>query len=146
MSEKLSSLKMEEWKGGRLSSPLGYDRIFRQHRRNFEISNYQVLCIGFKSNCTSWILRNYEKAWKYIQTSIGSNHASSKNYPTTHRRILGKILAVCDHKVEVIHSQTMNEIFQDKVISYVVGILWAAVGLLPNMWSAEMNIFAFGHT
>jgi hypothetical protein len=40
----------------------------------------------------------------------------------------------------------MNEIFQDKVISYVVGILWPAVRLLPNMWSAEINMFAFGHT
>jgi hypothetical protein len=57
-----------------------------------------------------------------------------------------KLLAVCDHKVEVIHSQTMNKIFQDKVISYVVGILWAAIGLLPSMWSVEMNVFAFGHT
>jgi hypothetical protein len=38
----------------------------------------------------------------------------------------------------------MNEIFQDKVISYVVGILWAASGLSASMWSAEMNMFAFG--
>jgi hypothetical protein len=57
-----------------------------------------------------------------------------------------KLLAVCDHEVEIIHSQTMNEIFQDEVITYVVGIIWAAVGLLPNMWTAEMNMFAFRHT
>jgi hypothetical protein len=40
----------------------------------------------------------------------------------------------------------MNEIFHDKLISYVVGILWAAGGLSASMWSAAMNMFAFGHT
>jgi hypothetical protein len=35
----------------------------------------------------------------------------------------------------------MNEIFQDDIINTAVGILWAAGGLSPSMWSAEMNLF-----
>jgi hypothetical protein len=36
----------------------------------------------------------------------------------------------------------MNEIFQD-YNNTAVGILWAAGGLSPSMWSAEMNLFAW---
>jgi hypothetical protein len=58
---------------------------------------------------------------------------------------LGKLIAVCSGEIEVIHLESMNEIFQDDIINTAVGILWAAGGLSPSMWSAEMNLFAFGH-
>jgi hypothetical protein len=56
-----------------------------------------------------------------------------------------KLIAVCSGEIEVIHLESMNEIFQDDIINTAVGILWAAGGLSPSMWSAEMNLFAFGH-
>jgi hypothetical protein len=43
------------------------------------------------SNPAACVLHNYAKPWKYFQTSIGSNYASSKNYNIMNRRILGKI-------------------------------------------------------
>jgi hypothetical protein len=35
----------------------------------------------------------------------------------------------CSGEIEVIHLESMNEIFQDDIINTAVGILWAAGGL-----------------
>jgi hypothetical protein len=57
-----------------------------------------------------------------------------------------KLMLLCNsEEIQVLHCQSLNELFLDDVISTVISILWAAGGLSTSMWSAEMNMFAFGH-
>jgi hypothetical protein len=59
---------------------------------------------------------------------------------------LGKLIAVCSGEIEVIHLESMNEIFQDDIINTAVGILWAAGGLsCPVCGQQKWIYFAFGH-
>lgn len=56
-----------------------------------------------------------------------------------------KLSTVCSHEIQVIHCQSMNEIFLDDVINTVIAVIWNTDrALSPNMWSADMNMFAFG--
>jgi hypothetical protein len=63
---------------------------------------------------------------------------------TSNGRILGKIRCLF-WRNRVIHLESMNEIFQDDIIILLSESFGQLVDFLPSMWSAEMNLFAFGH-
>jgi hypothetical protein len=46
--------------------------------------------------------------------------------------------------IKIDHHASLDEVFQDDVICSVVDYLWETGGQSTSMWSAEMNMFAFG--
>lgn len=57
-----------------------------------------------------------------------------------------KLTKSCASAIKIVHHTSMDELFQDDVISTAVTFLWEAGGQSTSMWSAEMNMFAYGRT
>jgi hypothetical protein len=56
-----------------------------------------------------------------------------------------KLSKSCTSDIKIVHHASMDEVFQDDVISDVVSFLWNAGGQSTSMWSDDMTMFAYGH-
>lgn len=56
-----------------------------------------------------------------------------------------KLTAACSEEIQIIHCQSLNEIFLDETIKWIMGILWHCKELPFSQWTPEMNTFAFAH-
>ena len=57
-----------------------------------------------------------------------------------------KLNKSCTSPIKIDHHASMDEVFQDDVICSAVDFLWDTGGQSTSMWSAEMNMFAYGRT
>jgi hypothetical protein len=57
-----------------------------------------------------------------------------------------KLTKSCASPIKIVHHTSMDEVFQDDVISTTVAFLWEAGGQSTSMWNAEMNMFAYGRS